>query len=162
MKILLTAINAKYIHSNPAVYSLAAYANGNMAIEEKEKCKIEIAEYTINHRTESIIADIYKKKPDVLNFSCYIWNWEYVQEIMTELHKLMPSVPIYLGGPEVSFTSKRLQRQGQGKSRWGPLSLSPSLSVNYINNGFLSIYKYKLTPGCIFLRSLYSQRTDEM
>ena len=111
MKILLTAINAKYIHSNPAVYSLAAYANGNLTEEEKEICHIEIAEYTINHRTESIIADIYKKKPDVLNFSCYIWNWEYVQEIMTELHKLLPKVPIYLGGPEVSYTSKEILEQ---------------------------------------------------
>ena len=111
MKILLTAINAKYIHSNPAVYSLSAYANVNLSEEEKEKCQVEIAEYTINHRTETIIADIYKKKPDVLAFSCYIWNWEYVQEVMTELHKLMPNVPIYLGGPEVSFTAEAIQKQ---------------------------------------------------
>lgn len=111
MKILLTAINAKYIHSNPAVYSLAAYANHNLTKEEKEKCQIEIAEYTINHRTETIIADIYKKKPNVLNFSCYIWNWEYVQEVMTELHKLLPDVPIYLGGPEVSYTSEEILKQ---------------------------------------------------
>lgn len=111
MKILLTAINAKYIHSNPAVYSLAAYANHNLTKEEKEKCQIEIAEYTINHRTEAIIADIYKKKPDVLAFSCYIWNWDCVQEVMTELHKLLPQVPIYLGGPEVSFTSEDILKQ---------------------------------------------------
>ena len=64
MRILLTAINAKYIHSNPAVYSLAAYANYNLTEEEKKNCKIEIAEYTINHHTEAIIADIYKKKPE--------------------------------------------------------------------------------------------------
>lgn len=111
MKILLTAINAKYIHSNPAVYSLAAYANHNLTAEEKEKCQIEIAEYTINHRTETIIADIYKKKPDVLAFSCYIWNWDYVQEVMTELHKLLPQIPIFLGGPEVSFTSEEILKQ---------------------------------------------------
>jgi len=111
MKILLTAINAKYIHSNPAVYSLAAYANHNLTTEEKELCQIEIAEYTINHRTESIIADIYKKKPDVLAFSCYIWNWDYVQEVMTELHKLLPKVPIFLGGPEVSFTAEEILKQ---------------------------------------------------
>ena len=111
MKILLTAINAKYIHSNPAVYSLAAYANHNLTEEEKGTCKIEIAEYTINHRTEHIIADIYKKKPDVLAFSCYIWNWEYVQEVMVELHKLLPKVPIFLGGPEVSFTSEDILKQ---------------------------------------------------
>ena len=111
MKILLTAINAKYIHSNPAVYSLAAYANHNFTAEEKEKCQIEIAEYTINHRTEAIIADIYKKKPDVLAFSCYIWNWDYVQEVMIEIHKLLPQIPIFLGGPEVSFTSEEILKQ---------------------------------------------------
>ncbi len=111
MKILLTAINAKYIHSNPAVYSLAAYVNHNLTAKEKKMCQIEIAEYTINHRTEVIIADIYKKKPDVLAFSCYIWNWDYVQEIMTELHKLIPQVPIFLGGPEVSFTSEAILKQ---------------------------------------------------
>ena len=111
MKILLVAINAKYIHSNPAVYSLAAYANHNLTKEEKEQCQVEIAEYTINHRTEAIIADIYKKRPDVLAFSCYIWNWEYVQEVMTELHKLLPEVPIFLGGPEVSFTSEDIMKQ---------------------------------------------------
>ena len=111
MKILLTAINAKYIHSNPAVYSLAAYANHNLTKEEKEKCQIEIAEYTINHRPEAIIADIYKKKPDVLAFSCYIWNWEYVQEVMAEVHKILPKVPIFLGGPEVSFTSEEILKQ---------------------------------------------------
>ena len=111
MKILLTAINAKYIHSNPAVYSLAAYANHNLTTEEKEKCQIEIAEYTINHRPEAIIADIYKKKPDVLAFSCYIWNWEYVQEVMAEVHKILPKVPVFLGGPEVSFTSEEILKQ---------------------------------------------------
>ena len=111
MKILLIAINAKYIHSNPAVYSLAAYANQNLTKEEKEKCQIEIAEYTINHRTETIIADIYKKNPDVLAFSCYIWNWEYVQEVITEVHKILPKVPVFLGGPEVSFTSKEILKQ---------------------------------------------------
>ena len=111
MKILLIAINAKYIHSNPAVYSLAAYANHNLTKEEKEQCQVEIAEYTINHRTESIIADIYKKKPDVLAFSCYIWNWEYVQEVMAEVHKILPKVPIFLGGPEVSFTSEEILKQ---------------------------------------------------
>ena len=111
MKILLTAINAKYIHSNPAVYSLAAYANYHLTEEEKKKCQIEIAEYTINHKAETIIADIYKKKPDVIAFSCYIWNWEYVQEVMTELHKLLPKVLIFLGGPEVSFTSEEIIKQ---------------------------------------------------
>lgn len=96
MKILLTAINAKYIHSNLAVYSLKAYA--------KEFAEhIAIGEYSINQRTDYILEQIYKQKPDVLCFSCYIWNISYVEEVIREYHKLCPNVPIWLGGPEVSF-----------------------------------------------------------
>ena len=108
MKILLTAVNAKYIHSNPAIYSLAGYVNQYMTLEEKEVCQVEIVEYTINHRAEQILADLYKKKPDILAFSCYIWNWDMIQELITEIHKLLPNVPIWLGGPEVSFTSEKI------------------------------------------------------
>ena len=111
MKILLTAINAKYIHSNPAIYSLAAYAGEYLNVGEKEKCQIQLAEYTINHKTEFIYGDIYKKKPDMIGFSCYIWNWDYVREIMVEIHKLLPNTLIYLGGPEVSFTAKKIMEE---------------------------------------------------
>ena len=96
MKIFLTAINAKYIHSNLAVYSLRAYAK---AFQEQ----IEIGEYTINNRVDYILEQIYKAKPDVLCFSCYIWNIGYVEELITEYHKLCPEVPIWVGGPEVSY-----------------------------------------------------------
>lgn len=96
MKILLVAINAKYIHSNLAVYDLLAYAK-----EYREH--IELAEYTINHRTDGILREIYKKKPDVLCFSCYIWNICQVCELAAELHKLLPELPIWVGGPEVSY-----------------------------------------------------------
>lgn len=96
MKILLAAINAKYIHSNLAVYSLKAYA--------KEFAEhIIIGEYTINNRADYILEQIYKQKPDVLCLSCYIWNIGYVEGIIKEFHKLCPHVPIWLGGPEVSF-----------------------------------------------------------
>lgn len=96
MNIVLTAINAKYIHSNLAVYSLRAYA--------KEYCnEIEIAEYTINQQTNDILMDLYKKKPDVLCFSCYIWNLTYVETLVREIRKLMPQIPIWVGGPEVSY-----------------------------------------------------------
>lgn len=96
MNLLLVAINAKYIHSNLAVYSLKAYA------KEYQK-DISIAEYTINHRLEYILQQIYKQKPDVLFFSCYIWNFRYVQELILEIHKLLPGLPIWAGGPEVSY-----------------------------------------------------------
>ncbi|MBQ9991058.1 MAG: B12-binding domain-containing radical SAM protein [Lachnospiraceae bacterium] len=108
MKILLVGINAKYIHSNPAIYSLQAYAKAHLAEDEKESCRIELAEYTINQRKEEIIADLYGKKPDFLAFSCYIWNWSMVQEIFTTFHKLCPYTVIWLGGPEVSFTAETI------------------------------------------------------
>lgn len=96
MKILLAAINAKYIHSNLAVYSLRACAG-----EYQEA--VEIAEFTINNQKDYILEQIYKKKPDVLCFSCYIWNLDYVESIAREFHKLCPSIPIWVGGPEVSY-----------------------------------------------------------
>lgn len=96
MKILLTAINAKYIHSNLAVYSLKAAAN---AYQEN----VEIAEFTINNHADYILEEIYKRKPDVLMCSCYIWNISMVETVLAEFHKLCPEVPIWLGGPEVSF-----------------------------------------------------------
>jgi hypothetical protein len=76
MNILLVGINAKYIHSNPAIHSLAAYA-GKFADEDGASLRehIQIAEYTINQQLADIEADIYKKKPDVLAISCYIWNF---------------------------------------------------------------------------------------
>lgn len=96
MNILLVAINAKYIHSNLAVYSLKAYA-------EKQGEHIEIVEYTINQQTDEILQDIYKRRPDMLNFSCYIWNSEYVEELIHEVKKVLPNVVIWVGGPEVSY-----------------------------------------------------------
>ncbi len=102
MKILLTAINARYIHSNPAVYSLRACAG------EKYRPNLEIAEYTINYRGEEILADLYRKSPDVIAFSCYIWNWSIIEGLLAELPKIMPCVPVWLGGPEVSYHPEEL------------------------------------------------------
>lgn len=97
MKFLLVAVNAKYIHSNPAIYSLRAYAGEGL------ERYTELAEYTINQQLGEVLADIYKRKPDVIGFSCYIWNWRMVRELLTELPKLLPGVDIWLGGPEVSY-----------------------------------------------------------
>lgn len=99
MNIVLTAINAKYIHSNLAVYSLRAYA-------KKYKEEIRIAEYTINQQMDDILMDLYKKKPDVLCFSCYIWNLNYVEELIREIAKIFPGLPIWVGGPEVSYDAQ--------------------------------------------------------
>ena len=100
-KILLVALNAKYIHSNPAVYCLKAYA-----AEYQEQ--IEIAEYTINQQTDEILRDIYKRKPDVIAFSCYIWNITSVLELVGELGQIAPHIPLFLGGPEVSYNAEEL------------------------------------------------------
>lgn len=99
MKIVLTAINAKYIHSNLAVYSLRAYT-------QKYKEEIEIAEYTINQQLDDILIDLYRKKPDLLCLSCYIWNRIYIEDLVREIKKIFPDLPIWLGGPEVSYDAK--------------------------------------------------------
>lgn len=104
MNIVLTAINAKYIHSNLAVYSLKAYA-------EQYKEHLTIAEYTINQQMDEILMDLYKKQPDVLCFSCYIWNLNYVENLIREIHKIFPQLPIWVGGPEVSYDSADVLRR---------------------------------------------------
>lgn len=101
MKVILTAINAKYIHSNLAVYCLRAFA-------KPYKGEISIAEYTINQQADDILMDLYKQKPDLLCFSCYIWNIEFVEQILREIKKLFPSLPVWLGGPEVSYDAEQV------------------------------------------------------
>ncbi|MFW5629927.1 MAG: B12-binding domain-containing radical SAM protein [Acetivibrio ethanolgignens] len=96
MKVLLTAVNAKYIHSNLAVYSLCSYA-------ANQGESVEYAEYTINHQEEDILAGIYKKKPEIIAFSCYIWNIAIIDRVAAELKKVLPECEIWYGGPEVSY-----------------------------------------------------------
>lgn len=97
-KFLLVAINSKYIHSNLAVYCLkAATAYSD---------KVYIREFTINNQLEDILKNIYLEKPDVIGISCYIWNINYVKELLPELNKLLPGVKIWLGGPEVSYNTE--------------------------------------------------------
>ena len=104
MKVLLAAINAKYIHSTLGIYSLKTY--GEKMLKEwglAEQAEISLAEYTINHQMEQILQDIYKRKPDVIGFSCYIWNISYVKVILADIKKVLPDVKIWAGGPEVSY-----------------------------------------------------------
>ena len=103
MKFLLAAINAKYIHSNPGVYSLRAFARTKIPGAD-----IEIGEYTINHQMNLILQDIYRRKPDFIGFSCYIWNISYIMEIVRDVKKVLPEVEIWLGGPEVSYDAKKV------------------------------------------------------
>ncbi len=105
MTFLLVGINAKYIHSNPAIYSLYACAR------EEFGQSVEIAEYTINQRTDDILAQLYAKKPDAIGFSCYIWNWNTISEILRNISKVLPNTDIWLGGPQVSFNALEILQQ---------------------------------------------------
>lgn len=147
MKFLLTAVNAKYIHSNPGVYSLKMFAESQGAAEpvqgdqnpredglpcalsaggepevhgaawisepaqqEKAGCsmQVEIAEYTINNQMELILEDVYRRKPDMIGISCYIWNIAYALDLVRDIHKVLPDTDIWLGGPEVSYDAPQL------------------------------------------------------
>lgn len=138
MKILLTAINAKYIHSNLAVYDLKAYVN-------RSEEEVSICEYTINNSLEEILDGIYTRKPDILAFSCYIWNIEYIQKLIIEMKKVLPNVKIWLGGPEAFYNSKRLLEvypdidlimKGEGEITFGKLSqfYCPLSVKEYLDN----------------------------
>lgn len=96
MKILLTALNAKFIHSSLAIRSLKAYA-------KKYSESIELCEYTINNEQEYILRDIFEKKPDAVGFSCYIWNINIIKDIAVCIKKVLPDCRIICGGPEVSY-----------------------------------------------------------
>ena len=96
MKVLLTAINAKYIHSNLAVYSLKA----NCGVYESQ---VKLMEYSINQYAEEIFQSLYREKADVICFSCYIWNIDIIGQVAGWLSQVAPGVQIWLGGPEVSF-----------------------------------------------------------
>ena len=96
MKIILAAVNAKYIHSNLAVYSLRAFAKAYVS-------ETKILEYTINQQMDEILMDLYREKPDLLCFYCYIWNVDYVEELAREIKKIFPETILWLGGPEVSY-----------------------------------------------------------
>ena len=99
MKILLTGINSKYIHSNLAVRYLRAYTK-DLNFQGK------IKEFTINDRLENILEGIMEEKPDVVAFSCYIWNMEYVKRLAEHIKIIDENIEILYGGPEVSYEAQ--------------------------------------------------------
>ena len=105
MKILLCAVNAKYIHSNLAIYSLKAYSKETA---KDHGWEVKLKEYTINHYAEDILTDIYLEKADVVVFSCYIWNISMIYDICEDLKQAATHVQIWLGGPEVSYDSEKV------------------------------------------------------
>lgn len=126
MRFLLCGINAKYIHSNLAIFSLKAYADR----KKIPGAEIILKEYTINNYVEDILQDLYETKADVVIFSCYIWNISFVRELAAELKKVSPNVKIWAGGPEVSYAANKflienlafdLIMQGEGEEVFSEL-----------------------------------------
>ena len=133
MKIVLAAVNAKYIHSNLAVYTLSAYAKAKGA-------QVEIAEYTINQQKDEILKSLFRKRPDVLCISCYIWNISYVEALVTEISKILPRTELWLGGPEVSFRAAQMLEKhpclrgimkGEGEKTFAELALRRKAGRRY-------------------------------
>jgi len=148
MKTILATLNAKYIHMNLAIRYLKAYA--------ESEYDIEIAEYTIKDPILNIVSDLYKRKPDVIGFSCYIWNIEETVKVIQILKKASPNIKIILGGPEVSYdVGYWLQRlpevecivMGEGEGTFKELlqiyqdngSLEDCLGIAYLVNGKLTV-----------------------
>ncbi len=99
MKALLIGINSKYIHTNLALRDIVEYG------KDKTAAEVSLVEFTINQRVPVIVDEIYRQRADVLLFSCYIWNIEFVEQIIATYRKIAPAVKIVVGGPEVSYHS---------------------------------------------------------
>lgn len=136
MKSLLVAVNAKYIHSNLAVYCLKSFA-------ASKGQKTEIAEYTINQKPGEVLRDLYKKDADVAAFSCYIWNIEFIKTLIRDYKKLRPGCEIWLGGPEVSYRAEEILKElpevrgvmiGEGEETF---------------SGLLALYEQGIKESCL-------------
>lgn len=101
MNIVLMAMNAKYIHSNLAVYSLQSYAG-------KRGYSVKLKEFTINQQEDEVLRNLVKEAPDVLAVSVYIWNVDQICNLLTDLHGILPDTEIWMGGPEVSYRAGEL------------------------------------------------------
>jgi len=114
LKILLSTLNAKFIHSSLALAYLQEFCSN-------EAWDINIREFTINEKNDYIMAEIFMERPDILCFSCYIWNIEAVLDICKDYKKVAPQSIIVLGGPEVSYDSRKV--------------LQDNMAVDYVIRG---------------------------
>ena len=133
MKVALAAVNAKYIHSNLAVYSLRANAG-------VYRDQIALREYTINQQEDVILKDLYDLNPSICFFSCYIWNISFVKQIIEDLHQILPHMPIWVGGPEVSYEAGKF------------LEENPALTGVLVGEGeviFRNLLHYYDTCSCL-------------
>jgi len=150
MKIIASTLNAKYIHTNLAIRYLKAFA--------APEFDIELAEYTIKDPSMNIVTDLYSKKPDVIGFSCYIWNIEETIKVVKMLKKINSDLVIVLGGPEVTYdTSEWLERLpevdfiviGEGEQTFKELlvQLSSEKDFSQVGGiGYLSEGKININP----------------
>ena len=139
MKIVLASINSKYIHSSLGVWYLHSAAK-----TAGTDHTVQVYESTINSHIEDIVADIYGLNPDVVGFSCYIWNIEYVKKITENLKKINPKLKIFFGGPEAGFDAQNLLDttvvdliiKGEGEQAF----------INLLQNDFTAKEKVIVTP----------------
>ena len=167
MKYLFCAVNAKFIHSNPAVYSLKAYAR-SQGIPEAQ---MVIREYTINQYVDEILADLYEEGMDVLILSCYLWNARHVMEIGAEYRKIDPKVQIWLGGPEVSYDGADFLRanpwadlvmQGEGEETFAALAGACEAGRLQIQTGLRGDRTFLMSEECRKLPGLVYRSGDEI
>lgn len=157
MRILLVAINAKYIHTNPAVYLLRANAGGF-------RNDVGIREFTINQSPDDILQGVVEEKPEFIGFSCYIWNIDMVKKLIRECKKLLPDTLLWLGGPEAEAGAEQLLQEypqidgimyGEGEKTF-PKLLQSFLAINTVGKCGTALKRKEINdiPGIIF-------RTDE-
>lgn len=153
MKIVLASINSKYIHSSLGVWYLHAAAKA-----AQTQHTTAVYESTINSHIEDIVADIYNLSPDVVGFSCYIWNIEYVKKVTENLKKINPNIKIFYGGPEASFDAQNLLNitdadfiiKGEGEQAF----------INLLKNDFTTAEKVICAPVTDYFNP-YSQEYFE-
>ena len=133
MRFLLCGINAKYIHSNLAIFSLKAYADR----KKIPGAEIILKEYTINNYVEDILQDLYETKADVVIFSCYIWNIQSIRPFLKDIPKVLPDVKIWMGGPEVYDRAESFLKEeptvtgvmvGEGEATLADSGIRPTLN----------------------------------
>lgn len=153
MKILLVAVNAKFIHSNPAVYMLKA------ACQEFSE-NIEIAQYAINQQTDYILSDIYLKQPDVIAFSCYIWNISVINKLIANLPSILPDTHIWLGGPEASYNAKAIMSNYHMIT--GIMYGEGEAVFNQLVNAYLSTDIKSITNKLLNIKGLFIRDNDSV
>ncbi|MDQ0198366.1 B12-binding domain-containing radical SAM protein [Neobacillus ginsengisoli] len=152
MNVICSTLNAKYIHTNLAIRYLKAYASPEYTIQIKE--------YTIKDPVMNIVTDLYQQKPDVIGFSCYIWNIEETIKVVNMIKKIDPAIIIVLGGPEVTYDTLEWMEKvsdvdfiviGEGEQTFKQLLTE----IESTNN-------YRIVPGVAFRNNGQVMITPQM